>query len=757
MPDEDEQKAQEIADSVKAPAEPNIGSNSALDETVANVAEKIDDAESILVTLSKNPSVDEISAALGLTLLLDRIGKHVTAIYSGKTPDVIRFLEPEKTFETNTDSLQDFIISLNKEKADHLRYKIEGDFVRVYITPYKTKITSDDLEFSEGEVNVDLVICLNVQAVEDLDAALSEHGRIMHDAGVINISNAIPGRIGGLEWNDVDASSVSEMIVKLMDKMGQEMSKDIATALLTGIMAETERFSNEKTSPSTLTLASELMKAGADQQLVAAHVVPEPAAPSSDNAAPEVAAVPEIEPGSIEVKDDIVESAPEAAEAAAEVAAEVVATPAAEPEVAAEVAATPASETVAAEPAVVPTPEPVAAEPAISGNNGELSPEEQLEQMISSTAAPSATPMMEELAQAVPDVAAAPEVAPEPIAPAPAAVAESVAPVEPVAPIEAAAPMTSAESIAPVAPAEPVAPVEPITPAAPVIPAPSAEEQLVAAVPTATVPVDQVYEPQSEMTDLENGVVAPLNIEQPKDYGAMMEEALAEDTPGMVNPAIAAAPIVSGNPEVQPVGQPMVGAPEEQNVSNMVDQMVANAQPYAVAQPVEQLAAQPTMQQPVQPVEQPMMQPAQPVEQPMTQSAQQVEQPMQPVATVDQSNPAVQAVPVPQGVELPPPPMPPIDMSMPEGPSLPPVQPPTAEQMMQPTQTQTMQPVVQTPVAPAAPVEPQDTSAVLGIPEAPAGVEAPAEPVNPVVVQPGLEPAPVPPVQDPGAFKIPGM
>ena len=45
------------------------------------IAEKIKGAQNILVALSKDPGVDEVSAALGLTLMLDKIGKKATAIY----------------------------------------------------------------------------------------------------------------------------------------------------------------------------------------------------------------------------------------------------------------------------------------------------------------------------------------------------------------------------------------------------------------------------------------------------------------------------------------------------------------------------------------------------------------------------------------------------------------------------------------------------------------------------------------------------
>lgn len=237
--------------------------------------DKVRNADSILVALSKNPTVDEMAAALGLTMALDNIGKHATAIYSGKTPNVLEFLEPEKTFEANTNSLQDFIIALSKDKADHLQYKIEGDYVKVYITPYKTTLSEDDFEFSHGDYNVDLIISINVPAAEDLDAALTEYGRIMHDATSVNITNSVPGQFSEVEWCDITASSVSEMVMKVIDDLQPDdrpISQEVATALLTGLVAATERFSNEKTTPEAMTLSSRLMGAGADQQLIASKM-----------------------------------------------------------------------------------------------------------------------------------------------------------------------------------------------------------------------------------------------------------------------------------------------------------------------------------------------------------------------------------------------------------------------------------------------------------------------------------------------------
>jgi len=249
----------------------------ALDDisNIANrVVEKIKASENILIALSKNPNIDEISAALGLAMILDTMRKHVTAIFSGQVPNVLQFLKPEETFEKTTNSLQDFIIALSKDKVDHISYKIEGDFVKVYVTPYKATIGQADLSMSHGDYNVDLVICFNVISGDEIDPALSEYGRIMHDATAINLTVDTPGRFAELEWQDSNVSSISEMIVGLADRLGlASFSEQVATALLTGIVASTDHFSNPRTSSNTMSIASKLMSFGANQQLISSQIM----------------------------------------------------------------------------------------------------------------------------------------------------------------------------------------------------------------------------------------------------------------------------------------------------------------------------------------------------------------------------------------------------------------------------------------------------------------------------------------------------
>lgn len=266
---------------------PNNNSNlKPKSDQFSQLVDRLKSANNVLVTVSDSPSVDQLSACIGLTIALNKHGKHATAVFSGKVPSTLEFLQPERTIETNTNSLRDFIISLDKSKADKLKYKVEDDFVKIFITPYRTSISQGDLGFSQGDFNVDLIIMLGVHERQHLDGAIMAHGRILHDATVASLNTDAVSEIGTINWVANEASSLCEMASDLITEVDKSLlDSQIATALLTGMVAETDRFGNEKAHPHTMSVSGVLMAAGASPQLISSKLEeakPEPDEPSGE-------------------------------------------------------------------------------------------------------------------------------------------------------------------------------------------------------------------------------------------------------------------------------------------------------------------------------------------------------------------------------------------------------------------------------------------------------------------------------------------
>ena len=563
---------------MKAP-HPGGGSDFGLnpEDAVSKVADKIQHATNILIALSKDPNVDEISAAIALAFVLDQQKKHVTAIYSGQTPNALEFLRPEETFQKDISGLQDFIIALNKSKADHLIYQVEGDYVKILITPYKGQIKKEDLEYSYSDYNVDLVIVFNVNSGSEIDSALSEYGRIMHDAMAINITSSMPGRFADLEWSDPSKSSVCEMVYDLLSELEIDNTpQEVATALLTGILSATERFSNNRTKPTTMAVASKLMEAGADQQLISSNIL-------------------KAETPAVAAENPFTAQSPITTETPAAPAAPVVQ----ESQEAPAAQESPATTTA--------TPEV----PAVSQDSTEapqLTPEQELERMFEQNQASqsqahtsgsslpgnpmvAASNVMDDLARLTDSMlsaesTAAPNVTPvaptEPIVPSIPAVPENI-PTAPEAPVATPTIPVAPETI-PVAPENSPTPNVSVAPETPTIPASPAQPQYIQPQPMQYQPAQPQPVQYQSAQPQQYQLVQP----QPEQIQPMPPmQAEYQPTPQPVQPAPQPAqpvqpafrPQPASNPEIygHTIAEPVIDSGED--MSRLMDEALAEPSP----------------------------------------------------------------------------------------------------------------------------------------------------------------------------------
>ncbi|HEX3082159.1 MAG TPA: DHH family phosphoesterase [Candidatus Saccharimonadia bacterium] len=236
-------------------------------------SEAIRQAESILILTGQHPSADQVAAVVALAAILRKFGKTVTAIISDQLPASAQVLDMSGV-ERSAGGSRDFVLKLDttKVEVDKLRYETEGGKLNIYLTPYKGNFAPSDVTFDYGvgSLQADLAVVLGVPSRSKIDRIYEQNASAFDQIPIVNLdfhrSNENYGAVNLIEPN---ASSLCEMLVALSESLqGGIIDADIATALLMGIMASTDRFTASHTSPKSLTVAAQMMAAGAKQQAV---------------------------------------------------------------------------------------------------------------------------------------------------------------------------------------------------------------------------------------------------------------------------------------------------------------------------------------------------------------------------------------------------------------------------------------------------------------------------------------------------------
>ncbi len=234
-------------------------------------SEAIRQADNILVVAGQNPTVDQIVAVMGLAAILRKFGKKTSAVISEQLPPKLSFLEvpaPEKTLQ----GLRDFIlkVDLRKSEVDKLKYTVEDKKLNIHITPFQGGFAPSDVTFAYGDYHFDIIIVLGVPQRSRIDRLFEKSPEMLDNTPIINIDfHRINENYGAVNLIDTNAASLCEILVALSESLQTGLiDEPIATSLLTGIMASTDRFTAQHTTAKALTVAAQLMAAGAKQQQV---------------------------------------------------------------------------------------------------------------------------------------------------------------------------------------------------------------------------------------------------------------------------------------------------------------------------------------------------------------------------------------------------------------------------------------------------------------------------------------------------------
>lgn len=240
--------------------------------TKQQTVELLRQAESVLIVTGREPNVDQVAAVYALQQVLTRLGKKSHAVITDPAPVAAEKLLDTRHISRTLDGVRDFIISLDlaSVEVDKLKYDIVDSRLDITITPAVGNFSSEDAHFDYGAYQFDLVVVVGVHKLAQIDRMLEANPTLFDGLHLINIDyHRINENYGSVNFVETQASSVSELLIGTIESLGQGMvDTDIATALLAGIMSATNRFTTSSTTSKTMTVAAQLLSAGARQQEV---------------------------------------------------------------------------------------------------------------------------------------------------------------------------------------------------------------------------------------------------------------------------------------------------------------------------------------------------------------------------------------------------------------------------------------------------------------------------------------------------------
>lgn len=243
-------------------------------EQIKNLLER---SKHILIPLKKNPSGDAISASIALALFCKQMGKHVDIVSENFIlPKKFIFLPASDSIKTKMPHLQKFIIHVDVSEMglDELSYDVKDGQLEIFLTPKHSFFTHEHIRTAQTDFRYDLLVTLDTPDLESLGELYSSNTELFYKVPLLNIDTSTANeQYGAVNLVTLTASSTSEVVATTLEKVDESLfNKDIATALLTGMITATQSFKTKNVKPQALTLASKLVGIGADRDYIIQHL-----------------------------------------------------------------------------------------------------------------------------------------------------------------------------------------------------------------------------------------------------------------------------------------------------------------------------------------------------------------------------------------------------------------------------------------------------------------------------------------------------
>lgn len=246
----------------------------------AQIVELIKQSKTVLVLTHRDPDGDALGSALALQLALGKLGKTVDTVFQGTIADVFSYLPGFKDAKTELAASNDLVLTVDTRQTGEelkLGYKKlpEEHRIKIIITPPRGSLQPEDVTIESSLPKYDLIVILDSSNLDRLGPIKEQYNDLFYEVPTVNIDHhADNNHFAKVNWVDLTATSTCEILVSLIESLGRDeplLDADIATCLLTGLITDTGSFQYRPT-PKSLTVAAQLVAAGARQQEIVERV-----------------------------------------------------------------------------------------------------------------------------------------------------------------------------------------------------------------------------------------------------------------------------------------------------------------------------------------------------------------------------------------------------------------------------------------------------------------------------------------------------
>ncbi len=223
------------------------------------------------IVLPANPTVDAIASATALYLGLVKMGKTVALANSQAVQsDLVAADKFQSELVTSGDNL---VVSFpyTDGAIDKVDYNIQGNNFNLIITPRQgySKMQPDQVKYSYSGGMLDFVIVIDSPTLNALGTIYTDNQTTFQGREIVNIDRHLTNAFfGTINLVNKTSSSVSELILNILQELKIEIDKDMATNLYAGIAAATNNFTSYSANADTFEHIATLLRMGALKKLV---------------------------------------------------------------------------------------------------------------------------------------------------------------------------------------------------------------------------------------------------------------------------------------------------------------------------------------------------------------------------------------------------------------------------------------------------------------------------------------------------------